>query len=144
MATGDLKVLMADPTTGALRLGVCRPPEFVSGIDKLVQIVALALLNMGGRSIFGTSPTGGLRALMGANVDYDDPSELFGDVRITVSSIEQSIKRAQVTTTRPPAERLARLQLVDIVADEADLGVRVLLGVVNEEESQGQALVALT
>ena len=144
MAAGDLKMLLADPTTGALRLGMPRPPQFVSGIDKLVQIVALELLNNGGRSIFDPAGGGGLRALVGTNVDYDDPSEIFSDVRVTLSRVEQNIKNGQVNTTRPPSERLSQLQIVDIVPDEANLEVRVLLGVVNEEQRLGQAVVAMT
>src|SRR6266849_5272489 len=132
MAAGDLKMLLADPTTGALRLGMPRPPEFVSGIDKLVQIVALELMNNGGRSIFRPSAGGGLRVLLGTNVDYDDPSELFADVRITVSRVEGNIKTDQVTTRRPPSERLSTLQIVDLVPDLPNLSVSVLIGVVSE------------
>ena len=142
MAAGDLKILSRDPSTGALTLGLPRPPEYVSGIDKLVQIVALELLNNGGRSIFSPGSGGGLRALLGINTDYDDPSELFSDVRVAVSQVEQNIRTAQVTTTRPPSERLAQLQIVDIVPDESSLAVQVFLGVVNEEQSLAQAVVA--
>jgi hypothetical protein len=144
MATRDLKVLVSDPTTGALRLGLSRPPQYVSGIDKLVQIVALELLNSGGRSIFNPGGGGGLRALLGTNVDYDDTSELFSDVQVTISRVQQNITTGQVNTSRSPSERLTQLQIVDIVPDENNLEVRVLIGVVNEEQQLGQAVVAMT
>ena len=121
-----------------------RPPEFVSGIDKLVQIVALELLNSGGRSIFRPGAGGGLRVLLGTNVDYEDPTELFADVRLTISQVEQNIKTAQVTTLRPPSERLAALQIVDLVPDLQDLTVTVLLGVVSEDQQLGQAQVQVS
>ena len=143
MAAGDLKILVADPVTGALQLGMPRPPEFVSGIDKLVQMVALELLNNGGRSIFRPGAGGGMRALLGTNVDYDDASELFGDVNVTLSRIEQNLKQGQATTSRPPSERLSRLQVIDIVPDESNLAVNVVVGVINEEQTVAQAVVAL-
>jgi hypothetical protein len=144
MAAGDLKVLIADPATGALTLGLPRPPQYVSGIDKLVQIVVLELLNNGGRSIFQPGGGGGLRAILGTNVDYDDVSELFSDVQVTISRVEENIKQAQVNTQRPPSERLGQLQIVDIVPDEANLAVEVFIGVVNEEQTLAQAVVPLS
>lgn len=144
MAAGDLKVLIQDPTTGALTLGVPRPPEYVSGIDKLVQIVVLELLNNGGRSIFRPGAGGGIRALLGTNVDYDDVSELFSDVQLTLSRVEDSIKQAQTSTSRPPSERLSQLQIVDIVPDESNLAVEVYLGVVNEQDELADAVVPVT
>jgi hypothetical protein len=144
MAAGDLKVLIQDPNTGALTLGLSRPPEYVSGIDKLVQIVVLEILNNGGRSIFRPGAGGGLRALLGTNTDYDDVSELFSDVQVTLARVEENIKRAQVTTSRPPSERLSQLQIVDIVPDEPNLAVEVYLGVVNEEQDLAQAVVPLS
>lgn len=144
MANGDLKVLTADPVTGALSLGLPRPPQYVSGIDKLVQIVALELLNNGGRSIANPSKGGGMRALFGSNIDPDDPSELMTDVQITVSRVEQNIKDGQVNTKRPPSELLTQLQILDIIPDESNLEVRVAIAVINEERRVGQATVAMT
>lgn len=144
MAAGDLRVLIQDPTTGALTLGLSRPPQYVSGIDKLVQIVVLELLNNGGRSIFSPGSGGGLRALLGTNIDYDDVSELFSDVQVTLSRVEENIKQAQVSTSRPPSERLSQLQIVDIIPDESNLAVDVYLGVVNEEGDLAQAVVPMS
>jgi len=143
MARGDLKILVLDPATGTLVPGIPRPPQEVTGIDKLVQIVALELLNNGGRSIFNPGKGGGLRALIGGNADYDDASELFADVRITVSRVEESIKSGQVSTTRAASERLSGLQIVDITPDESTLSVNVIIGVINEEQRLAQAQVAL-
>ena len=139
---GDLQVLTAD-ASGALSLGMPTPPRRVSGIDKLVQLVVLALLNVGGRSIFSPGKAGGLRALLGSNIDYDDPSELFADVRLVVSRLEQVIKEDQVLTTRPPSERLAAIQVVDIVPDVSNLEASIVLGVFNEEQKVAQAVVAI-
>jgi hypothetical protein len=143
MAAGDLKLLVQDPETGILTLGLSRPPQYVSGIDKLVQIVVLELHNNGTRSIFRPGAGGGLRALLGTNVDYDDVSELFSDVQVTLSRVQENIQSAQVNTRRPPSERLSSIQIVVIVPDETNLAVEVYLGVVNEEQAGAQAVVSL-
>lgn len=137
----DLKILIEDPGTGRLRLGLPRPPEFVEGIDLLVQNIVVLLLNNGGRSIVAPDRAGGLRLLIGANYDPSDPSELFADLRLMVSQVEQRIKEEQVLTQRPPSERLLALNLVDLVPDDDQLEVEVVLQVVNEEQQTQQAVV---
>ena len=140
---GDLKMLSLS-SSGALELGLAIPPEFVEGIDKLVQIVTLVLLTNPGRSIFTPSKGGGIRSLIGSNIDPDDPGELFADIRLMIERTRDFIFQTQVNTTRPSSERLKDLQLVDIVLNEDSDQVEVLLGVINEEQDVGQALVPIT
>ena len=137
----DIKILNRDVLTGRLSVGLTVPPEYVEGIDLLVQIVALTYLNNGGRSIVTPDRAGGLREFIGSNINPDDPSELFADLRLITSQIEQLIKQEQVLTARPPSERLLRLQLIDIIPNEDDLSVEVIVAVVNEEQQQAQAVV---
>jgi hypothetical protein len=141
---GSIKVFSRDSVTGALQLKLARPPERVTGIDKLVQEVALVLLNNGRRSIFNPGKVGGLRAYIGSNIDPEDPSELFADLRILVRQVEQFIKDEQVSTTRPASERLKLLQLIDIVPQDSSTSVELSIAVVNEEQSLARAVVALT
>ena len=140
MAT--LKILVADPASGALSLGLTSPPQYVSGIDLLVQIVALELLNNGGRAIMDPNKSGGLRSLLGSNIDPNDPSEIFADVSLIVSRVATQIKASQTSTGRLPSERLSDLQLVDISTPTAD-SAYVYIGVINEEEQVAQAAVAI-
>jgi hypothetical protein len=137
----DLKMLILDPATGRLRLGMPRPPAKISGIDLLVQIVVLLFMNNGGRAIVAPGRAGGLRALLGSNINPEDPSELFADVRLIVSRVEQLIKEEQVRTQRPPSERLHNLQLIDIVPDPVSPEIEIIIAVVNEEQQQSQAVV---
>jgi hypothetical protein len=137
----DLKILIQDPITGALRLGAPKPPVQIDGIDLLVQIVALLFLTNGGRSIVVPGRSGGMRNLIGSNINPDDPSELFADVQMIVSMVEQTIKEEQQQTSRPPSELLQNLNLVDIVPDESSTELRVIIAVVNQEQQQAQAVV---
>jgi hypothetical protein len=106
----------------------------VQGIDLLVQIVALLFLNNGNRSIFAPGRAGGLRSFIGVNYDIDDPSELFADLRLVASQVEQTIKQEQESTSRPSSERLLSLQLIDIVPDDSNLEVEIIVQVINEEQ----------
>ena len=137
----DLKALIADPVTGRLRPGIPRPPQTVEGIDLLVQIVVLLILNNGGRSIVAPDRAGGVRLLIGANYDPSDPAELFADIGLMISQVEQRIKSEQSTTQRPPSERLLSLNLIDLIADEDRLEVDVIIQVINEEQQTAQAVV---
>lgn len=137
----DIKIINIDPATGQVRLGLSRPPKEISGIDLLVQNVAILYMTNGGRSIIVPDRVGGLRKFLGANVDLDDPAEFFADVRMMTSQIEQQIKREQVSTSRPTSERLEALQLVDIIPNEEDSSVEIRVAVVNEDQQQQQAVV---
>ena len=137
----DLKILYADPSTGRLVPRLQSPPELISGIDLLVQIVVLLYLTNGGRSIVSPGRVGGLREFIGANIDPDDPSELFADIQVMTSQIEQRIKEEQIQTNRPPAERLVAIQLIDIVPDDDQPEIEIIVFVVNEEQQTAQAVV---
>jgi hypothetical protein len=139
----DLKLLITDPNTGRLKVGMPRPPEEVSGIDLLVQIVVLLYLNNGGRSIFLPGRAGGLRGYIGLNYDPDDPSEILADMRLMTSRVEQMIKEEQVQTNRPPSERLLQLRVIDMIPDETQLEIELQVQVINEEGQTSQALVTL-
>jgi hypothetical protein len=139
----DLKLFIVDENTGRLRLGLPSPPETVEGIDLLVQLVAFLFLNNGGRSIFQPGRSGGLRRYIGLNFDPEDPSELFADFRLMTTRIEQIIKEEQVVIRRPASERLLSLQLIDIVPDEDQAEIEIIVQVVNEEQQQQQAIVAV-
>jgi len=137
----DLKLLITDEGTGRLRLGIPSPPEFVEGIDLLAQIVTLRYLNNGGRSIFNPGMNGGLRLYIGQNFDPEDPSELFADLRLITSRIEQSIKEEQVGLNRSPSERLQSLDFLDIIPDDTEPEIEIIVAVVNEEQQQQRAIV---
>lgn len=137
----DLKMLSADPNTGRLRPALSRPPESVEGIDLLVQIVALTFLTNPGRSITYPNRGGGLRQFIGSNFDLTDPSELFADLRLLTSQVEQIIKQEQQRTARPPSERLARLQLIDIVPIDNALEVDMIVQIISENQQQTRATV---
>jgi len=139
----DLKVLTLDSITGRLVLGIPRPPQQVAGIDLLVQIVTLLFLNNGGRSIAEPGRAGGLRNFIGLNFDPEDPSELFADLRLMTSRVEQMIREEQERTNRPASERLLSLSLLDIVPDPVLPEIEIIVQVRNQEQQTSQAVVVV-
>jgi len=139
----DLKIFSIDPATGRFKVGIPRPSVEISGIDLLVQNVAQLYLTNGGRSIVTPDRIGGLRQYLGANVDLEDASELFADITMMTRQIEQQIKEEQNSTNRPPSERLQELRFIDIVPDEEESAIEIRVQIVNEEQQQQQALVAV-
>jgi len=137
----DIKILNRNPVNGRLEPGLGSPPQEIEGIDLLVQNVALLFLTNGGRSIAFPGRVGGLREFIGTNFDPTDPSELFADMQVMVSQVEQRIKEEQVNTDRPPSERLLALQLIDIVPDEDQPIIDIIVSVINEEQQTAQAVV---
>jgi len=139
----DLKILTRDKITGRLVPGVSRPPQSISGIDLLVQVVALLFLSNGGRSIFEPGRAGGLRNFIGQNFDPEDPSELFADLRLMTTRVEQQIKEEQEGTHRGPSERLLSLRLLDIIPDPNLPEIEIVVQVINEERQTQQAVVVV-
>lgn len=139
----DIKIVHKDPNTGVLTIGIPRPPQFVSGIDLLVQIVTIELLTSPGRDIIDPDAGGNLRSLIGSNMAFDDEAEIFAEMRVMVSAAEENIKRKQRNSNRPASEQLGQLQLIDIVPDEENLQLEVILRVVSLDQQDTSAIVGL-
>lgn len=132
----DLKMLTTDEN-GTLRVGLVRPPVKIRGMDVLVQIVGLELLRNPGRNVLNPSAGAGFRQLIGTNIE--DEAEFFADLRLRVSQAETNIKASQEGTTRSQDERLARLNLVDMIPLNQGDGVELIIEIVSESEEVRQA-----
>ena len=139
----DIRVVTRNTTTGVLSIGIPRPPQYVSGIDLLVQIVVIEMLSSPGRDIVDPNDGGNLRSLVGSNVGFDDEGEVFAEVRMMISATEENIIRKQRTSNRPASERLSRLELVDIVPDEENAQLEIILRVVSLDQQDTEAIVGL-
>ena len=139
----DIKVVQKDPVTDTLSIGIPRPPQYISGIDLLVQIIVIELLSSPGRDILNPGGGGNLRSLIGANVNFDDESEIFAEIAMMVSATERNIKQFQEAYGRPANEKLARLDLVDLVPDEENLQLEVILRATSMDQQTAEAIVGL-
>jgi hypothetical protein len=139
----DIQLVKRDPLTGVLTVGISRPPAYVFGINLLVQIVVLELMSSPGRDINDPGAGSSLRSLIGANVAFDDESEVFAEVKMIVKTAETNIKNRQNTSNRPSSEQLAKLELLDIVPDEENLQLEIILRIVSMDQQDTQAIVGL-
>jgi phage baseplate assembly protein W len=115
---------------------ILRPPETpvkISGKDKLIQIVLLALLTNPGRNVNYPERGSGLPSLIGTNIDPSDPTELLSDVSERIEKIRDEILDAQSTLkNETPSERLRDLILLNVDVGEQIDDVFVKFRVVSE------------
>lgn len=139
----DVKIVSRDPVTGVLSIGISRPPQFVSGINLLVQIVTIELLHSPGRDITNPETGANLRSLIGANIAFDDEAEIFAEIKLMVQTAENNIKTLQASSSRPANEQLARLELMDVVPDEENLQLEIIIRVTSLDQQSTDAVVGL-
>ena len=60
-----------------------------------------------------------------------------------ISATEANIKRKQEAYGRPANEKLAKLELVDLVPDEENLQLEVILRAVSMDQQTTEAIVGL-
>lgn len=117
----DYRVYTRNSTTGRVTLEVPMPPQKVSGLDKLIQIVLLALLNDPGRSAFYPKEGSGLPSLIGSNVSSEDSTEVIAEASEKVDKIEAEILESQSELeNEDPSERLR-----EIIILNAESGVNI-------------------
>ena len=118
----DYKVIKIDPETRVVTLDPPVVPKYVTGLEKLVQIVYLALMNTPGRSAMYPDQGSGLKELIGqSNTSADDPSEILGIVSERVEKIKEEILENQNSLeNEDPSERL-----VDFTALNVEQGANI-------------------
>jgi len=117
----DFKVYTRDPITGQVTLEVPNPPQKISGLDKLVQVVILALLNDPGRSAFYPTNGSGIPSLVGSNISSEDQTEVLAEISSKVDKIEEEILDSQSDLeNEDPSERLR-----EIIVLNAETGVNI-------------------
>lgn len=112
----DLKVINVDPITRVVTLAIPNPPEYVSGLMKLVQIVVLALLNSPASNATYYEDGSGLPQLIGQyNMSSSDPSDILSDISERVEKVKEEIISHQTSLTgEDPSERLTDFSAVNI------------------------------
>lgn len=136
----DFPLIIFDPDTGLASVGIPKVPRPLRGIQKVVQIVVIALLKNRGQDVFTPEEGSGLRSLIG-QFNYSDPSEIKLEVLQRVKRIEQEAIANQVNTVVPAAEKLRALKVLEVVFDPVTANTAVRIQVMNEA-GQSTTLVA--
>jgi hypothetical protein len=92
----DIRVIQRDPSTGKLSFSMTARPQTISGLDKLVQVFALALYNSPGRDVLDPNNGGGLEDLIGQhNYSRDELSVLMDEVYRILDKVATEVKKSQ-------------------------------------------------
>lgn len=112
----EYRVIKIDPITRVITLDPTLNPEIITGLEKLVQITYLALLNSPGRSAMYPEGGGALKDLIGQyNISSIDPTEALGEISERIEKIKEEILENQNTLeNQDPSERLADFAALNI------------------------------
>lgn len=103
-------------------------PDVVSGVHKLVQRWVKLLLTTPGTDSFHPDHGGGLRSVLGAVVDPDEPGPLVACILAAVTRTTDQTVASQNTRRLPPDERLRRVDVLDLSFDRKRLAFDLRLG----------------
>lgn len=126
----EIKIVHVDPITKQVSFQLSS--KEVVGVDKLVQIVILHLLEDPGQAILDPESGGGLLNLIGSNFSLADPQEIFTEVQLRISKTEAEIANSQIGLDLDPEEKLKSLKLIDIREGTQTDEIFILIRVINE------------
>lgn len=111
----DFRVYQVDELTGRVRIEAGGVPKKVSGLEKLIQIVLLAIFNDPGRNVFTPNQGSGLPSIIGSNFNPNDPLESLADVTERIEKIRVEILENQNNLVNEElTERLLDLQVLSV------------------------------
>lgn len=135
----DIQLVSIDPLTRIVSLKLSS--KYVSGINELIQLVILSLLNTPGRDIMDPDRGAGIPDMIGMNYDPSNMVEILGEISRRVKISEKEIMTDQIGLNLPPAEKLQELRLIS-VSPGATLGeVEARIRVINELGQQSEVVM---
>lgn len=139
MSFDDIKVLNVDEDTGLITFKI--QAKKVSGLDKLVQVVVLALLNSPGRDVLDPDRGSGIPTLVGSNIDPNDSTEIFAEVAQRVMRTQAEIIDSQIGLDESDEEQLREIKIINIERGGSIDEIFVRLKIINEAGQQTSLVV---
>lgn len=124
----DIRLIEVDPVTRIVTLKAGN--KKISGIEELIQIVVLSLLNTPGKDVLNPNKGGGIPALIGYNIS--DENELFAEIAERVNKTEQEIIKDQVGLDLDQETKLKAINIKGISLGDSEDTILVRLQIVNE------------
>lgn len=116
--------------------------KVVTGMEKLIQLVVLTLLDEPGRSVLFPESGGAIPSLIGQNIDVADSNEIFSEITTRVKATEEEIINNQLNLIAQPSEKLREIKIVNIERSSTQIDtILVTLRVVNEAGRQVDVIV---
>ena len=111
----DIKVVHRDEVTGEISIKIGNPPKTVTGVNKLVQIFVLTLLNVAGRDVLSPEEGGGLPLLIGQNFDPHDLTSITSDIVEAIDKTKTEVLEHQTgLLNEHPTEKLRDVDIISI------------------------------
>lgn len=126
----DIKVIQVDPSSRKVSFRVSSLP--ISGIDLLIQVVILSLLNVPGQDVLDLNDGGGFPEMIGMNIDATDTTEVAAEISRRVRKSQTEIIAAQTGLNLLPQEKLKELFISSIKPGENIDEVLVTIRIINE------------
>lgn len=128
----DIQLTIKD-SNGFISLGLTDNPKRLTGIDLLVQIVALKILKTLDQDVFDPKEGTGIRSDIGTyNFAQGDIEEVRLMIIEKVKKVELEIIVEQGTSIGTVSERLRELRVLDLVIDPDNASVAARIQVINE------------
>lgn len=124
----DIQQIQVDPITR--KVSFKTTAKIITGIDELIQVVVLTLINSPGKDPLDIERGGGLSELIGYNIA--DASELLADVTKKISDTEREVIERQAGTNIDSEAKLRRLNLLDVTEGDSADELFVRVEIVNE------------
>jgi hypothetical protein len=123
----DLKILRLK-ADGTIYFDISDTPSYVSGIDLLVQMVAIAYLENPGQDISNPTEGSGVRTLIG-QFDMVNQKDLKVEFLTRTTKIEREIIQRQTNLDIRPDEKLKKLNILslNINSDTSELIAEVAI-----------------
>lgn len=123
----DTKIVHVHPSSRQVSIRLS--PMTVSGIDLLIQLVVLSLLNDPGKAILDIADGGGLPELIGRNLSMEDPQELYAELQQRINKTKTEVLNQQLGLDLEAEEKLRDLTILSVEpgVDESSATVRIRL-----------------
>ena len=127
----DFPLITFNSETGLAEVGIPKTPKGLFGIKVLVQIVVIAILKNGGQDVLMPNEGSGLRSMIG-QYNFTEPNAIKSEVVQRIGLIEKQIIANQAGFIVPSAEKLKKLTVLSVVADNTTGAAAVRIQVYNE------------
>ncbi len=124
----DIQQIYVDPITRKVIFKTVA--KVITGIDELIQVVVLSIVNSPGKDPLDYERGGGLSELIGYNIT--DMAELYAEVARRVTISEREIIERQAGTNIEAEAKLKNLNLLDVTEGDTIDEIFVKLEIINE------------
>jgi len=124
----DIQQIYIDPITRKVIFKTVA--RVITGIDELIQVVVLSVINSPGKDPLDYERGGGLAELIGYNIT--DMAELYAEVARRVTFTEREIIERQAGTNIEAEAKLKNINLLEVTEGDTIDEIFVKLEIINE------------